>query len=108
MSLRYFLVGLLLGAGLCYVVGVHVGFRLGMSDLHYLMEMPTGGIYMSSNTGAVWSKLSAQQIHFVRVPNPEQARLIRLFNPVPAGAPPPPPPSTERDNQTEEEGGKQP
>ena len=45
------------------------------------MEMPSGGMHMSEATGAVWSKMpnNFQLLHFLRIPDPKQARVMNLF-----------------------------
>lgn len=111
---RLALLCLLAAPGAAYVLGL----RAGAWELRYLMDMPPGALYMSARTHAVWQRFNTpegqQTIGFVRIPDPEQARLVQLFGGSPAAAKPaapakpePPKPPDEKKPETPSDDGKE-
>lgn len=68
-------VGLVVGAG----IGCWAGHRWGQHDLLRVMEMPQGGLYLSHATNTVFQKLTGSQVSWLRIPDPEQAQLVKMF-----------------------------
>lgn len=75
--------GLLLGGA------YRLGAFMGAEDFDALLELPPGGVYLSTRTHTIVaaSPDNPQWLHLTRVPTPKQARLVRLFPTVVQQAP---------------------
>lgn len=75
------------GLAILGLVGaVVLGRWWGERDLRVLLDMPQGGLYLSARHQAVFQKLQPQTVSWLRIPDPAQARLMRLFGaPSPTG-----------------------
>lgn len=69
--------GMSIGSSL--VIGFGIGRWWGEWELRYLMDIPQGGVVLSPRTGAYWIKLNNNAMRFVRLPDPREARTVRLF-----------------------------
>ena len=76
-TLVAFLLGAVLSLGI--VGGFAIGRWWGEWELFYLMDVPAGGVVMSPRTGANWIKLDNNTLRFTRIPDPRQARTVKLF-----------------------------
>lgn len=77
------LVGAMIFASIFFCVGSYVGYLKGYEngsfELKYLMTLPDGGLYMSSETASVWSAMNGNALSWVKIPPPEVARIIKTF-----------------------------
>lgn len=66
------------------IPGFLLGQRQGRAEIEALLELPSGGVHLSTATYSYWARIPgggpcAGLLQGLRVPTPEQARLAYLF-----------------------------